>query len=333
MSGALPEETLLRLAIESMAQGLFMLDADRRITVLNQRFLDIYSLPRDVIRVGATAYDIVEQSVLAGNYPGLTIQAAWARAAARLDSYLPWRVEQRLGSGQTIAITFAPMPGGGWVTTHLDVTEKRNAEDRLDYLANHDALTGLANRHQVAQLLTPQIEACCPFALMSIDLDRFKAVNDGLGHAAGDELLRQVARRLRDACPDGALVARMGGDEFLVQVTGGQPGRAAPCVAEAVLQTMRAPFLLGQCPAQIGASIGIAIAPVDGNTLDGLLHKADLALYKAKNSGRNRFRIYTQAMEQTITATPVHNVRRPGMPADRRVSVLGKARVRVPSTT
>ena len=294
------EAGLLRLAIESMAQGLFMLDANKRITILNQRFLDLYGLPPDIVKVGAMAYDIVEQSLLVGNYPGLSVETAWQNAVARFDSKQSWRVEQRLGNGRTMAIAFAPMANGGWVTTHLDVTEKRVAEDRLAFLAGHDVLTGLANRHLVTETLTPQMEGRCRFSLLAIDLDGFKAVNDDHGHAAGDEVLCQVAERLTAACPSDALVARMGGDEFLVQCGDRHAPTLAPSLAAAVIQSVQAPFRCNEATVQISASVGIAFAPTDGDTLDVLMSKADLALYVAKGAGPGACRIYAPDMSSPV---------------------------------
>ena len=283
---------LFRMAIENMAQGLFMLDAHHTIIAMNQQFLDIYRLPASVIKIGATARDIVEQSVLLGNYPGLTLEQAWERASARLAVKNLWQVQQRLGTGRVVAIRYAPIPGGGWVTTHLDVTERQNAEDQLAYLAHHDLLTGLANRLTLHETLKRDLEAGIRFGLLALDLDRFKLVNDTLGHAAGDELLTQVGRRLIAATPPDALVARVGGDEFLVRCKLESHGSQPHDVAMAVIEALAVPFKLQENMAEIGASVGIAYAPEDGNTCDTLMRHADVALYHAKSAQRGTYRVY-----------------------------------------
>ena len=288
------DSLLFRMAVENMAQGLFMLDADHTIIVMNQQFLDIYGLPSSIIKIGATAQDIVEQSVLVGNYPGFTFKQAWERASARLAVKHLWQVQQRLGNGRVVAIRYAPMPGGGWVTTHLDVTDRQNAEDQLAYLAHHDPLTDLANRLLVQQTLQRQLDDGIGFALLALDLDRFKAVNDTLGHAAGDELLVQVAERMIAISPQHALVARLGGDEFLVHFNTEPACGLAESVATALINAIAVPFVLQGQAVEIGTSAGIVFAPRDGNTAEILLRRADMALYEAKTTRRGTYRVHTR---------------------------------------
>jgi diguanylate cyclase (GGDEF)-like protein len=292
------DSLLFRMAVDNMAQGLFMLDVNQTIIVMNQQFLDIYGLPPDVIKIGATARDIVEQSVLAGNYPGLTLEEAWGTASARLAVSHLWQVQQRLGNGRVVAIRYAPIPGGGWVTTHLDVTDRQNAEDRLAYLAQRDPLTGLANRLLANERLERDLAGGERFAVLALDLDRFKAVNDTLGHAAGDELLTQVGRRIIAASPSDALVARFGGDEFLVQFKVDAPGNFAEDVAKALIETIAIPFVLHGQVAEVGTSVGMVFAPVGGCTPAVLLRHADMALYQAKTDGRGTCCVYAPNLQE-----------------------------------
>jgi diguanylate cyclase (GGDEF)-like protein len=293
------DSLLFRLAVDSMAQGLVMLDVHQTVIVMNRQFLDIYGLPPDRIKIGATARDIVEQSVLIGNYPGFTFEEAWANAAARLSVSRPWHIQQRLGNGKVVSIRYAPIPGGGWVMTHLDVTDRQNAEDQLAYLAQHDPLTGLANRMLMHETLRQQLEDGKRFAVLALDLDRFKAVNDTLGHAAGDELLLQVGRRVTAASPADALVARIGGDEFLVQFPAEAHDDLAQEIARALIETVAVPFVLHGQVAEIGTSVGIVFAPEGGATPEILLRHADVALYQAKTDGRGTQRIYAPALSRT----------------------------------
>jgi diguanylate cyclase (GGDEF)-like protein len=182
------------------------------------------------------------------------------------------------------------------VTTHLDVTERQLAEDKLAYLAGHDALTGLANRALVIDTLERRLQQPGCFALIFVDLDRFKPVNDECGHACGDELLRQVADRLRRCVRETDTIARFGGDEFIVvQAQIGRPEDAS-IMAARIVDTIAAPFRLENNRVRISASVGIAIAPQDGRTADSLLKHADLALYGSKQAGRGTFSRFEQDM-------------------------------------
>jgi diguanylate cyclase (GGDEF)-like protein len=188
-----------------------------------------------------------------------------------------------------------------------DVTERRRAADelrearaRLEHLAYHDSLTNLPNRAAFHEHLVTAIadagRAGRSLAVLFIDLDDFKLVNDGFGHAVGDELLVHCAERLRAACRQGDVVARQGGDEFLILVrdseTGEHARRAAEAVAGSVRETLSRDFLVAGVSAYITPSIGVSLFPQDGTTADELLKKADIALYAAKNAGRDSHRYY-----------------------------------------
>jgi diguanylate cyclase (GGDEF)-like protein len=202
-----------------------------------------------------------------------------------------------------ISILHRPMAGGGWVSTHQDITEHRRNEERIRHLARHDALTDLANRmvlqERVAEL-QGRIARGERIAILGIDLDHFKNVNDTLGHEAGDELLKLAAARLTECCRDTDLVVRMGGDEFaILQVSIGQPDSAS-ILARRVVNSIAEPFDIRGHKFMIGASIGIAVAPFDGTDAKTLMRCADLALYRAKNEGRNAFHFYEQGMDETL---------------------------------
>lgn len=185
-----------------------------------------------------------------------------------------------------------------------DISERQRAEARIRFLAHHDPLTGLANRtlftDRLAEVLTEAPHLGTSVAVLCFDLDRFKAVNDLLGHRAGDQLLQTIARHLRREVPSTDIVARLGGDEFAVVLTLSPQPAAAASLAERLLQRVDQPFDLdGQC-VSVGLSIGIATFPNDGQTGDALLKNADIALYRAKAEGRRKALFFHGAMADAL---------------------------------
>jgi diguanylate cyclase (GGDEF)-like protein/PAS domain S-box-containing protein len=184
-----------------------------------------------------------------------------------------------------------------------DITEARNAEARISYLASFDSLTGLANRDQFQSHASRECAAAASDnhwrALLYLDLDGFKSVNDSFGHAAGDDLLKTVAGRLRSCVPQNAMVARLGGDEFAIWLSPATPAKAE-ALAETIIETIGVPFDVHGTQVYIGASIGIAFTPKHGTEPDTLLGKADLALYRAKADGKGLSRFFVEEYELSI---------------------------------
>ncbi len=192
------------------------------------------------------------------------------------------------------------MAGGGWVATYEDVTERRAAEARLSHTARHDMLTGLPNRLLFSEYM-PQALARARrtggLAVLCLDLDRFKAVNDALGHAAGDALLQAVAQRLRDCSRESDLIVRLGGNEFaIVQEAATQPTEAT-ALGRRLVETLAAPFDLDGQPVVIGTSVGIAMSDHGSARPETLLKCADLALYRAKAEGQGTYRFFETEMD------------------------------------
>jgi diguanylate cyclase (GGDEF)-like protein/PAS domain S-box-containing protein len=182
-----------------------------------------------------------------------------------------------------------------------DVTEIRQTQERLTHLANVDVLSGLPNRGRVRQLLGEALRSATsgnvPCAIMFLDLDGFKPVNDTFGHPKGDAVLRAVAKRLVDEVAADGHVGRMGGDEFAIVVTDAQSRKKVETLADRIIHAIKEPYVIDQTEISIGVSIGCAFGPIDGATVDDLILKADLALYQAKDAGRGCARYFSSELQ------------------------------------
>ena len=303
LAGELSEQNVrFDAALSNMAQGLCMVDADLRLTVVNQRFIELYNMSPDVVRPGMTLRELIEHSVDRGNHPGATaddIYPVWADQALRPEAVLTQRT---LGDGRTLAINHQPMPGGGHVATFEDITEQKRAVEQVNHLARHDVLTDLPNRLYLRERMSEAVLSAGEgrsLAVVCLDLDGFKAVNDTQGHPAGDALLLLVAERLRTLMGQNDFLARLGGDEFAALIEASDT-RTALKRAEAIAAALADPFLIEGANTVVGASVGVALAPLHGSDADTLLKRADIALYQAKGDGGGRARLFEPAMADQL---------------------------------
>jgi diguanylate cyclase (GGDEF)-like protein/PAS domain S-box-containing protein len=287
-------------ALNNMPHGLAMYDAEHRLVVANKRYAAMYSLSAEDVRSGTPLSRILDVRVKNGVYARMTDNDVRDRLA---PTTAPWTRIEELSDGRSIVVSGQPMPSGGWVTTHEDITERRRAEAQVAHMAMHDALTDLPNRLMLRDSLEQAISRVKRgelVALHYIDLDQFKAVNDTLGHLVGDDLLKQVADRLRACVRETDTVARLGGDEFaVIQTALAEPNDAA-LLAQRVRDSVRAPYSVDGHHVVIDTSIGIAMSPDDGVSVEELLKSADLAAYAAKASGRGTYRFFEAEMDRRI---------------------------------
>ncbi len=290
-------------ALSNMSQGLCMLDADLRLTVCNGRYLDMMGLPPDAVRPGIPLRDIVAYGVELGHHPGLGVDEVLAPRLAIFARGEAATLETPIFGDRVIETAYRPMPGGGWVATYEDITARKQAEARIAHMARHDALTDLPNRvllrERMEEALRKQRRDGVAFAVLCLDLDQFKAVNDTLGHPVGDALLKEVAARLSAIVRPGVTIARLGGDEFALVQPLAQP-HEAEALARRVIETVAQPYALDGNSVVVGTSIGVALAPLDGDDPDTLLKNADLALYRAKTDGRGAARFFEPEMDAQI---------------------------------
>ncbi|MCW1432093.1 EAL domain-containing protein [Novosphingobium sp. JCM 18896] len=294
----------LDLALDNMHQGLCLFDAEERLVVVNRRFKEIWGLNEADCVPGISLDEvggIALNSAFHGDVPKDRIDniRRGLKQALSDPTFPPVIAEYR--DDLVVSMISRPVAEGGWVSTFEDVTERRRSEKKIAHMAMHDSLTGLPNRSSFNQWIEAEIDQARHFsqklAVVAIDLDRFKEINDTRGHAAGDAALQLLSRRLLDALSDGEIVARLGGDEFGAakrfkesSELNGFIGRLETCFASALGSDENRYHL--------GASIGVSVFPNDGNNREQILNNSDLAMYRAKTSMSEVVAYYEPEMDE-----------------------------------
>jgi diguanylate cyclase (GGDEF)-like protein/PAS domain S-box-containing protein len=298
------ERERLDIAINNIIQGLVLVDADARIVVCNRQYIEMYGLSPEVVRPGLSFRELIAHRKATGSFKG-DVEELCATVLREVEQKVASRQILESGRGRLIETLTQPLDTGGWLATMEDITERKRYDERIAHMAHYDALTDLPNRALFRERLDAALDAIGPgdqVAVLYIDIDQFKSVNDSLGHTIGDELLRTVAARLRGCLAPTDFTARIGGDEFaIIRTAVGDPAEMTDLVGR-IYAAIRQPY---ECVGHLltaDASIGIALAPQHGATQDQLLKNADLAMYEAKAGGRRTYRYFEPAMEARVTA-------------------------------
>jgi len=298
------EKQRLDTAINNMTQGLLMFDSSHRLVVANQRYIEMFGVSTEVVKPGCTIHDLLNHRRETGSFKG-DVDEYCATLFRKLAQGKIFQTIMETVNGGSIQVSYRPLPRGGWVTTLEDITERRRVEDRITHLAHYDALTDLPNRALFHEQLKRELARIAPgeqLAVLYIDIDEFKSVNDTLGHLIGDELLKSVAVSLGRCVRDTDFVARLGGDEFAIVQTGIRTADDVTGLVTRVLDTIREPYECLGHQVTTDASIGIALAPQHGTDLDQILKNADLAMYAAKSAGRRTYRFFEPEMDARVRA-------------------------------
>jgi diguanylate cyclase (GGDEF)-like protein len=296
------ERRELSVAVNNIPQGLVLYDDSARVTVCNQRYIEMFGLSPDVAKPGCSMHDLISHRKETGSFEGDVGEFC----ASIIRNVALGKVTHQIAEaadGRAILIVNQPLEAGGWVATIEDVTERKRADEKIAHLAHYDALTDLPNRVLFREQLENALNKVQPgeqLAVLYIDIDEFKSVNDALGHSVGDELLKAVALRLRGCLRETDVAARLGGDEFAIIQTAVKRPSDTTQLVERIYQAIREPYDCAGHLVTTDASIGIALAPDDGADLDQLLKNADLAMYGAKADGRRTYRFFEVGMDERV---------------------------------
>lgn len=283
-------------SVDRLPDGVARFDAEERLVYCNSTYRDLNEIIADLCVPGTSFETLARGKVTRdwqGGEKGMTQEEYIAERVATFRGGQREWLEQ-YEDGTWVLARDHPTDDGGRVCLRLDITERKNAEDRVRHLANHDPLTGLPSLNLAQENLQIAIKMAdrhkWQFAVFFIDLDGFKSVNDSFGHQCGDKLLQQVAKRLTGCLRQSDTVARIGGDEFLVILNEIKLITDCADIASKIISELSRPFIAEEGIAQIGASLGIAIYPKDAQDANALIKAADKTMYEVKFSSKNAYR-------------------------------------------
>ena len=292
----------LQAIVDNFPGGIGLFDRDLRLLVCNERAKTLLELPAQLFAGGRTALeDLLRFNARRGEYGPGDVEEQVAERVALAKRRNTYEFERERPNGTVLDVRGVPLADGSFLTTYMDITERHRSEAKIAHMARHDVLTGLPNRvvlrERIEKAINGTRDGDRQFVVHLLDLDRFKEVNDTLGHSVGDALLKAVAQRLRGCVREIDTLARLGGDELCIVQSVSDPVSEAGGLANRIIEAIGAPFELDDHHVTVGVSIGIAVAPTDGSDPDQLMKSADLALYRAKNERRGTFCFFEREMD------------------------------------
>mgnify|MGYP001796280839 CR=1 FL=1 len=295
------EVSIIKAAISHMAQGLVVYNANSELVFHNAAYRAIYKLRKEDLYHSMPIGKVIERQALS---LGLAAEGvAEFNSPYSQNTTRSWSAIRRLPDGRSVQMSRRSMRAGYFVVTHEDITDRVKMENEIRYAANHDNLTGLANRKAFLDNLEVGLKRARrgeSIALLAIDLDGFKAINDTHGHAIGDKVLKLVADRIRATARDTDVASRFGGDEFSIIQLPAQDVSDAERLSARIVDALAAPFSVDGQTLIVGASVGVALADEGTKDIESLMQNADLALYRAKTDGKGCYRFFDDKLNQIM---------------------------------
>ncbi len=288
-------------AVNNMSQGLSMFDKDHKLIICNKPFAKLYKLPKKLTKPGVSFWEILDHGAKSNLVSIADREERYKILSEVINAKEPVTGPITMLNGQIIFINHQPLKDGGWLSTHEDITEQYQKEEIIRHMAKHDGLTGLLNRrafHDILQQKEKAIKSGKELAILCIDLDHFKPINDNFGHATGDGVLKTISERIDNCIKDFGVTARLGGDEFAALIDKKVDVKLLEEIAQNILRQLAKPVNFEEIEVIVGGSIGIAIAPKDGKDSETLMHHADLALYQVKSEGRGNYCFFENSMAE-----------------------------------
>jgi diguanylate cyclase (GGDEF)-like protein len=298
------QQLLLDTVLNNMSQGVLLFDSESRLVFCNQRYIEMYGLSPDLVQPGCKLSSLLDHRIAVGTFSG-NPEEYIGRLLAEMAEGKTKGAVSKSSDGRVFFIVNKPLASGGWLATHEDITERHRAQEQIAHMARHDALTDLPNRIMLRERLEHELRRVKrgeALAVLCLDLDHFKSVNDTPGHPIGDELLKIVADRLRRCIREPDTIARLGGDEFTIIMTAMMQPTDAVALSKRIRESITKPYNIGGHQIVIDVSIGISVSPADASESDELLKNADMALYGAKADGRGSYRFFEPEMDARMKA-------------------------------
>lgn len=294
------KNALLQTLADNLPCGVSVFDKDLQLVLMNDEAIRLLGFTRTLVDQRPHFSALARFNAERGEYGTVDVERFVADLTAKALNPTHHKMERVRPNGVVIDLVGAPIPHGGFVTTYSDVTEQRQAAQAIERLAHHDTLTGLVNRYaleaRLDQLVADARRHGRRLAVLFLDMDNFKGINDSLGHGVGDEFLRITAQRLRETVRENDIVARLGGDEFVVVLPEVHQPEHALRVASKLLDRLSQPIELSEHKLNVSTSIGICFYPQDGQDRGSLMQSADIAMYQAKSMGKGVYRCFDTSM-------------------------------------
>jgi diguanylate cyclase (GGDEF)-like protein len=299
------QSEVFQTLVDNIPGGVTLFGADLRLLVYNQEYARLLNFPPELFEDNPTLERFFRFNAERGEYGHGDAEVQVQQLLDRARLHLPHQFTRTRPDGSILDVRGLPLADGSFVTIYTDVTEQHRAVEAIERLAHRDALTGLANRYtleaRLDQLVADARRHDRRLAVMFLDMDNFKTINDTLGHGVGDQFLQAIATRLNATVRDNDIVARLGGDEFVVVLADLEDPQDATSVAAKIIDSLRQPISVDRHALRASVSIGICFYPEDGKDRGALMQSADIAMYHAKNAGKGVFHFFDAAMMTAAT--------------------------------